>query len=160
MSTQTIQILITAVLALHGVAFARGAFTLFTQWLSRSNHGWLPLRFLLYPSLSAPATAAIAGIFWLLAAIGFLGSAMAFWGILVPGEIWRQLAIGGAIISTIWHHPLLWHLAGRTDKAHVAARYSHRTGRECSYPGLFVVAGVAAGEHVWQVIAERPWIDP
>ena len=101
MSTQTIQILITAVLALHGVAFARGAFTLFTQWLSRSNHGWLPLRFLLYPSLSAPATAAIAGIFWLLAAIGFLGSAMAFWGILVPGEIWRQLAIGGAIISTI-----------------------------------------------------------
>lgn len=101
MSTQTIQIIITAVLALHGIAFARGAYTLFVQWLSRSNHGWLPLRFLPYPSLSAPATAAIASFFWLLSTIGFIGSALGFWGTLVPGEYWRQLAIGGAIISTI-----------------------------------------------------------
>ena len=57
-------------------------------------------------------------------------------------------------------HPLHWNFAWRADKTHVAAGYSHRTGRECSHPGLFVLAGVAAGEYVWQVIAERPWIDP
>ena len=101
MSDQTIQFLIVAVLLLHGIAFARATGTLLVQWRSRSNSGWLPLRFWLYPSLSAPATAALAFFFWLLSTIGFIGAAMAFWEILIPGELWRQLAIGGAIISTI-----------------------------------------------------------
>ncbi|NIM92194.1 MAG: hypothetical protein GTO18_00555 [Anaerolineales bacterium] len=43
----------------------------------------------------------IASAFWILSLVGFIGAALSFWDILVPGEIWRQLAVASAIVSTL-----------------------------------------------------------
>ena len=45
--------------------------------------------------------AAIAAVFWLLATLGFIVAALGFWGLLFPGEYWRQLALIAAVISTL-----------------------------------------------------------
>ena len=101
MSTETIQVLITAVLFLQGVSHARGFVALVKQFSNRSPGPWLPLRSWLFPSLTMQTAAAVASIFWLLSAIGFIASSLSFWGFLVPGDFWRQLAIASAIISTL-----------------------------------------------------------
>lgn len=33
--------------------------------------------------------------------IGFVAAAMSFWGILVPGDAWRQLALASSIVSIL-----------------------------------------------------------
>ena len=100
MSPQTIKIIITATLLLHGVAHGRAFLTLVAV-AAGGSHAWIPVRSWLFPSLSLKTAAAIACVFWLPATIGFVAAAMAFWGIVIPGETWRQLAIVSAIISTL-----------------------------------------------------------
>jgi len=41
----------------------------------------------------------VASAFWVLSAIGFVAAAMSLWGILVPGDMWRQIAVVFAIVS-------------------------------------------------------------
>lgn len=43
----------------------------------------------------------MAVIFWVLSLIGFVAAALSFWGIFVPGEAWKQLAVASAIVSTL-----------------------------------------------------------
>ena len=46
------------------------------------------------------ATATIvASTFWVLSLLGFVAAAMSFWGILIPAEAWRTLALISACIS-------------------------------------------------------------
>ena len=101
MSPQTIQFLITAVLLLHGLAFGNAFFALVKYGANDGKGFALPVRSWLFPSASPRTAALVAGIFWLLSAIGFIAAALSFWGVIVPGDIWRQLAIASAIISTI-----------------------------------------------------------
>ena len=101
MSPQTIKILITAVLLLHGIAHGRAFVTLVMVAAGRSSNEWVPMRSWLLPSLSERAAAGIAGIFWLLSTIGFVAAALSFWGAILPDAPWRQLAIASAIISTV-----------------------------------------------------------
>jgi hypothetical protein len=43
----------------------------------------------------------VAGTFWVISMLGFVAAALAFWGIVLPGDLWRPLAIGSAIVSLV-----------------------------------------------------------
>lgn len=101
MSAQTIKILVTAALFLHGVAHGRAFFALLNQSLGRLPASWLPVRSWLLPSTSGKAVAGIASIFWLLSTVGFIAAALSFWGILLPPDVWSQVVVPAAIISTL-----------------------------------------------------------
>jgi hypothetical protein len=45
--------------------------------------------------------AAIAAVFWLLSTVGFIAASLLFYSSSTSGELWRQLAIGASIVSTI-----------------------------------------------------------
>lgn len=102
MSTQTIQILIAGALLLHGLGHigAIGAL-LYIESGRRSALPWLPARSWLFPSLAPSAARTVATVFWIVCTIGFVAASMSFWGILVPGDVWRQLAIASSIVSIL-----------------------------------------------------------
>ena len=55
----------------------------------------------LFPSLAASAATTVASMFWVLALIGFVAAAMSFSGILLPGGVWRPVAVPSAIVSIV-----------------------------------------------------------
>lgn len=103
MSDQIIKIVIAAALLLHGLGHGGALGALI--WIERSRGtdtgGWLPARSWLFPSIPARAATAVASIFWVLSLIGFVAASMSLWGILVPGEAWRQLAVASSIVSIL-----------------------------------------------------------
>lgn len=101
MSPQTIKILVTAALFLHGVAHARAFVALVYQFLGSLPPSWLPVRSWLFPTMSSRSVAGVASLFWLLSTLGFLAAALSFWGILIPPDVWSQLAVAAAILSTL-----------------------------------------------------------
>jgi hypothetical protein len=101
MSAQTIKILVTAVLILHGVAYARALGMLLWQSLGKLSSSWLPVRSWMFHSMSSKVVAGVASIFWLLSTIGFFAATLAYWDILIPQDMWSQLAVIAAIISIL-----------------------------------------------------------
>jgi hypothetical protein len=101
MSPQTIEILVTAALLLHGVAHGRALFALLYQSTGRLPASWLPVRSWLFPSTTAKAVAGVASIFWLLSTVGFIAAGLSYWGFLLPPELWSQIVVPAAIISTL-----------------------------------------------------------
>jgi hypothetical protein len=101
MSPQTIKIIITAILLLQGVAHGRAFFCLAATAGGGDSKVWIPVHSWLFPKASKKTAAAIAGVFWLLATLGFIAAGLGFWGLLLPGAYWRQLALLSAIISTL-----------------------------------------------------------
>ncbi len=103
MSDQIIKIVIAAALLLHGLGHGGALGALI--WIGCSGGmdtgAWLPARSWLFPSLPAPTATTMASIFWILSLIGFVAASMSFWGFLVPGEAWRQLAVASAIVSAL-----------------------------------------------------------
>ena len=103
MSNQIIRLVVAGVLFLHGLAHV-GPLAVYI-WIryrpGDNTGGWLAARSWLLPSLPAATATAVASAFWVLSLIGFIGAALSFWGILVPGEIWRQLAVASAITSIL-----------------------------------------------------------
>jgi hypothetical protein len=99
MSPQLIKILIPLVLLLHGLGHggAIGALIAIDRGLSGGK--WLSARSWLFPNFNSRAAKIIAIIFWGVSLIGFVAAALSFWGILVPGDLWRQLALISAFIS-------------------------------------------------------------
>jgi hypothetical protein len=101
MSDPIIKLVITGVLFLHGLAHI-GPIVVYI-WLryrpGGTTGGWLAARSWLLPSMPPTLAALLASGFWAVSLIGFIGAALSFWGILLPGEIWRQLAIGSAVVS-------------------------------------------------------------
>jgi hypothetical protein len=101
MSDQTIKLVIAGVLLLHGLGHGGALGALI--WIGRSRGtgagAWLPARSWLFPSLPSGAATTVASIFWILSLIGFVAAALSFWGIFVPGDAWRQLAIASAVVS-------------------------------------------------------------
>lgn len=94
MSAQNIKIMIAGALFFHGVAHAVAFFNLLA-------HSGLPAQSWLFPALAAPAATALASIIWGTAAVGFIVSAMSFWGVFVPGSVWRQLTLAATFISIL-----------------------------------------------------------
>lgn len=87
MSLQTIQILIAGALFVHGIGHTLGF--------------WKPDNSVSFLNIPAPTLRLVAGILWALIALGFVASAMSFYGILVPASWWRPLAAVFAVISLV-----------------------------------------------------------
>jgi hypothetical protein len=101
LTAQTIRILVTAALLLHGIAHAIALGALVLQSLGGRSKSQVAVRSWLFPSTSANTAAAIAVPFWMVSTLGFLAAAMSYWGFLVGGEAWRQIAVGAAIVSSL-----------------------------------------------------------
>jgi hypothetical protein len=101
MSPQTIKLIVTAILLLHGVAHGRAFSCLAQTAAGGGSKAWIPVRSWLFPKASNKTAAAIAAVFWLLATLGFVAAALGFWGFILPGAYWRQIAVVSAIISTL-----------------------------------------------------------
>lgn len=99
MSPQFIKILIPLVLLLHGLGHGGVIGALIALDRGISGGKWLSARSWLFPNLNPRAAKVIALIFWGLSLIGFVAAALSFWGILVPGDLWRQIALISAFIS-------------------------------------------------------------
>jgi hypothetical protein len=101
MSVQTIKILIAAVLLLHGLGHVGAIAALAVVARGLPAGPWRPARSWLWPSFPPQAATAVAVVFWLLSAAGFVASAVSFWGVLIPGDLWRQLAVASSIVSIV-----------------------------------------------------------
>ena len=103
MSTNTIKLLIAVVLLVHGLGHIGALMSIIVNWRARgtSTGAWLPARSWLLPALTPQVAKTIACTFWVLSTLGFVAAAMSFWGILLPGDIWRQLALVTSVISTL-----------------------------------------------------------
>ncbi|MFN8498183.1 MAG: hypothetical protein U0641_10040 [Anaerolineae bacterium] len=95
------QILVGAVLLVHGLGHIGALAALSFTGRGRDTGGWRPARSWLFPSLAPGAARIIASVFWVLSAVGFVAAALAFWGILLPTSLWQPLAVIFAIISTV-----------------------------------------------------------
>lgn len=96
-------LIVGGVLLLHGLGHggALGALIWIGLKPGTDTGGWLAARSWLFPSLAAPAATAVASAFWILALIGFVAAALAFWGVLLPEEAWRPVAVASAIVSIV-----------------------------------------------------------
>jgi hypothetical protein len=103
MSDNIIKIVVAAALLLHGLGHggALGALIWIRFRPGDNTGGWLSARSWLFSSLPSTAATSVASVFWVLSLIGFVAAAMSFWGVLIPGDAWRQLAVVSAIISFI-----------------------------------------------------------
>jgi hypothetical protein len=103
MSADTARGLVFGALAIHGLGHggALGALIWMALRPSDPTGGWQAARSWLLPALPAATATPIAGAFWIVAMLGFVVAALSFWGIGLPGEAWRSLAIGSAIVSLV-----------------------------------------------------------
>lgn len=103
MSDPIVKLMIAGALALHGLGHggALGALIWIGARPGTDTGGWHAARSWLVPSLPAETAATVASVFWFLSLIGFIAAALSFWGILVPGEAWRPLAVVSAIVSML-----------------------------------------------------------
>ena len=103
MATQTIRLVIAALLLLHGLGHFGALAAIAFNWSERgtSTGAWLPARSWVLPSLSPQAAKVIASTFWVLAGVGFVAAAASFWGIVIPGEAWRMLALASSLVSLL-----------------------------------------------------------
>lgn len=101
MSDQTIKVIAAGALLLHGLGHGGAVGALAWIRLSPgSNTGaWLAARSWLAPSLSGDTATTLASAFWIASLVGFVITAMSFWGVVVPGEVWRPLAVASALVS-------------------------------------------------------------
>lgn len=99
MSPSTIKYLIAAVLVLHGLGHLGTLGGIVYHRAAGTQGAWLSDRSWLLPSLSAKTAVIVASAFWVLSAIGFVAAALSFWGVLIPAEAWRQLAVVSSVIS-------------------------------------------------------------
>lgn len=100
-AVQTIRVLIVGALLLHAVAHGIAFAALVAQSLGGPSTSRVPVRSWLLPSLHLKTAATVAIPFWLVAALGFAAASMSFWGILVRGEAWGQLALTSATVSIV-----------------------------------------------------------
>jgi hypothetical protein len=85
MSTDTIEILIAGALFVHGIGHSLGY--------------WMPAKSWLLKSLGEPTLRVISSVFWAFSIVGFVTAAMAFWGLIIPFNLWQPLAIGTSVFS-------------------------------------------------------------
>jgi len=103
MSDQTIKLIAAGVLLVHGLGHggALGALGWIRVYPGTPTGGWLAARSWLVPSLAGDTATTIAAAFWIVSLVGFVIAAMSFWGVAVPGSVWRPLAVASAIVSTV-----------------------------------------------------------
>jgi hypothetical protein len=101
MSDQVIKLIAAGVMLVHGLGHGGALAAL--AWIrfrpGTPTGGWLAARSWLVPSLAGDTAAIIASAFWIVSLVGFVIAAMSFWGVVVPGSVWRPLAVASAIVS-------------------------------------------------------------
>jgi hypothetical protein len=102
MSDQLLRLILGGVLLLHGLGHG-GAFGALL-WLrlrpGSNTGGWLAARSWLVPALTGDPGLAVASAFWVVALVGFVAAALSSWGVLLPLDVWKPLAVASAIVST------------------------------------------------------------
>jgi hypothetical protein len=100
-SSDNLRFVIGGVLLVHGLGHggALGALIWLRVFPNSPGGGWLAARSWLFPALASPEATTVAMSFWIVAMFGFVAAALSFWGVLLPGEPWRVLAVGSAIVS-------------------------------------------------------------
>jgi len=95
------RLVITAALALHGLGHggALGALIWIGARPGTDTGAWHAARSWLAVGLPAGTATTLAGALWIVSLIGFVAAALAFWGIGLPGEAWRPLAVASALVS-------------------------------------------------------------
>ena len=103
MTSDNVRLLVAATLTIHGLGHggALGALLWLKFRPADNTGGWLAARSWLLASLPAPTATTLAGAFWILAMVGFVAAALSFGGMLLPGELWRALALGSSIVSLV-----------------------------------------------------------
>ena len=101
MSDQTIKLIAAGVLLLHGLSHggALGALAWIRLRPGSNTSDWLAARSWLIPSLPDDTATTLASAFWIVSLIGFVVAAMSFWGVIIPGGVWRPLAVAAALAS-------------------------------------------------------------
>lgn len=94
-------LIIGSILLVHGLGHggALGALLWIRFMPGTTTGGWLAARSWLFPSLTGPNASIVAGAFWILALIGFVAAALSYWGVLLPADVWRPVAVASAIVS-------------------------------------------------------------
>ncbi len=87
MSTPTLRYLVAGALFVHGVGHLLGF--------------WMPARSWLLPGMNERARRVVSRVIWVAAAFGFVAACLGFWGVVIPGEWWRPLAVGTAVVSLV-----------------------------------------------------------
>lgn len=101
MSDEMLRLVTGGVLMVHGVAHvgAIGALLWLRSGRPTGAGSWSAARSWLIPSLATDTAAAIAITFWAAALIGFVFTALAFWGVILPVDVWRPVGIISASVS-------------------------------------------------------------
>ena len=101
MSDEAIRLIAAGVLLLHGLGHggALGALAWIRLRPGSNTGDWHAARSWLVPSVSADTATTLAGAFWIVSLVGFVIAAMSFWGVVIPGGIWRPLAVASALVS-------------------------------------------------------------
>ena len=103
MSDQTTKLLISAVLLVHGLGHGGALAALIWIGLRPESDtgGWSAARSWLVPGLTQSTATTVASIFWIVSLIGFVAALLALWGILLPADAWRPIAVGAAVVSLV-----------------------------------------------------------
>jgi hypothetical protein len=99
MSDESLRVVMGGVLLLHGIAHLGALAALGWVTSGRNAGGWKPARMWAIPSLVPRTATGIAVAFWVAATVGFVLTALAFWGIVVPVGWWQALGVASALVS-------------------------------------------------------------
>ena len=103
MAEQTLRLIVFGALLVHGLGHggAIGALVWIRRFPGTDTGGWRAARSWAFPALPATAATLVASAFWVVALVGFVAAALSFWGILLPGALWRPLAVASAVASAL-----------------------------------------------------------
>jgi hypothetical protein len=101
MTNQVLKVTIAAVLLLHGFGHLGAMGGIFYHQARNSTGDWLSDRSWLIPSMDPQTARTVAIVFWVVAATGFVLTALGFWGVSVLASSWQWIAVVSAIVSTV-----------------------------------------------------------
>ncbi len=110
-SAQTIRVLITGSLLIHGVTHGIALIALFIQAVRTNSTSRIRIRSWFLPTASDRFAATLAIPFCTVSTAGFLLASLLFWRMLGEGVPWRQLAYGSAAVSILSNHNLFRSMA-------------------------------------------------
>jgi hypothetical protein len=93
--------IVGGLMLLHGLGHggALGALIWLRVYPASTTGGWTAARSWLFPSLAASDATVMAAAFWIVALLGFVAAALSFWGVVLPEGVWREVAVGSALVS-------------------------------------------------------------
>lgn len=102
MNDATLRLLVGGVLLVHGIAHvgAIGALLWVRTGHETGTGSWTAARSWAVPGLAPDTAMHVAIVVYAIALVGFVLTALAFWGIVLPTDVWRPLGFVSALVST------------------------------------------------------------